>query len=66
MLGPIPGGSERGDVDPGRTDPDRREAHRVQGERGDPQGLLHRQQRQAHAGLCPVCSGQLCLLLSMI
>ena len=35
MLGPIPGGSERGDVDPGRTDPDRREAHRVQGENGD-------------------------------
>ena len=38
-------------MDPGGPDPDCRQEHRVQGERGDAQGVLYHQERRDHGDL---------------
>ena len=40
------------EMDPGGPDPDCRQEHRVQGERGDAQGVLYHQERRDHGDLC--------------
>ena len=44
-------------MDPGGSDPDCRQEHRVKRERGDPQGVLYHQERRDHGDLCQGGSG---------